>query len=29
MSVEQFDAFIAKERDANAQIVKLIGYRPE
>jgi tripartite-type tricarboxylate transporter receptor subunit TctC len=29
MSVARFNAFIAKERDANAEIVKLIGYRPE
>ena len=29
MSVNQFNGFIAKERDANAEIVKLIGYQPE
>ena len=29
MSVDQFNAFIAKERDLNAQIVKLINYQPQ
>ena len=28
MSVDQFNAFIAKERAINADIVKLIGYQP-
>jgi tripartite-type tricarboxylate transporter receptor subunit TctC len=28
MSVDQFNAFIAKERAINAGIVKLIGYQP-
>lgn len=29
MSVDQFNDFISKERTANAEIVKLIGYKPE
>lgn len=29
MSVDQFNAFIAKERDLNAKIVKLIHYKPQ
>ena len=29
MSVDQFNAFIKKERDLNAEIVKLIGYQPQ
>jgi tripartite-type tricarboxylate transporter receptor subunit TctC len=29
MSVDQFNAFIAKERAINAEIVKLIGYQPQ
>lgn len=29
MSVDQFNAFIAKERALNAEIVKLIGYQPK
>jgi tripartite-type tricarboxylate transporter receptor subunit TctC len=28
-SAEQFNAFIGKEREANAEIVKLIGYQPQ
>ena len=28
MSIDQFNAFIAKERAINADIVKLIGYQP-
>jgi tripartite-type tricarboxylate transporter receptor subunit TctC len=28
MSVDEFNAFIAKERAINADIVKLIGYQP-
>ena len=29
MSLDQFNAFIAQERVVNAEIVKLIGYRPQ
>ena len=29
MSVDQFNAFIDKERNSNAEIVKLIGYKPQ
>jgi tripartite-type tricarboxylate transporter receptor subunit TctC len=29
MSVDQFNAFIAKERAVNAEIVKMIGYQPQ
>ncbi len=29
MSVQQFNEFIAKERDANATIVRLMGYQPQ
>jgi tripartite-type tricarboxylate transporter receptor subunit TctC len=29
MSVDQFNAYIQKERDLNAEIVKLIGYKPQ
>ncbi len=29
MSLDQFNAFIAKEREANAAIVKMIGYQPQ
>lgn len=29
MSLDQFNAFIAKERDSNAVIVKMIGYQPQ
>jgi tripartite-type tricarboxylate transporter receptor subunit TctC len=29
MSVDEFNAFIAKERNANAAIVKLIGFKPQ
>jgi tripartite-type tricarboxylate transporter receptor subunit TctC len=29
LSVEQFNAFIARERAVNAEIVKLIGYQPQ
>jgi tripartite-type tricarboxylate transporter receptor subunit TctC len=29
LSAEQFNAFISKEREANAQIVKLINYQPQ
>jgi tripartite-type tricarboxylate transporter receptor subunit TctC len=29
MSLDQFNAFIAKERAVNAEIVKLIGYKPQ
>ena len=29
MSLDQFNAFIAKERVLNAEIVKLIGYKPQ
>ena len=29
MSVEQFNAFITRERETNAAIVKLIGYKPQ
>jgi tripartite-type tricarboxylate transporter receptor subunit TctC len=28
MSVDQFNAFIAKEREVNAAIVKMIGFKP-
>lgn len=29
MSVDEFNAFIKKEREVNAEIVKLIGYKPQ
>ena len=29
MSVDQFNAFLAKERAVNAAIVKMIGYQPQ
>ena len=29
MSVDEFNAFIDKERISNADIVKLIGYKPQ
>jgi tripartite-type tricarboxylate transporter receptor subunit TctC len=29
MSLDQFNAFLAKERLLNAEIVKLIGYKPQ
>ena len=29
MSVDEFNAFIDKERNSNAEIVKLIGFKPQ